>query len=59
MMGHNDKPQPSRSYAFNLQDLVPQDHPARRIDRFLDLVQEPPRSLPQSRSQPSTAAQRR
>jgi len=37
MMGHNDKPQEPLFYAFNLDDLVPQDHLLRKIDRFLDL----------------------
>ena len=37
MMGHNDKPQKPLFYAFNLDDLVPQDHLLRKIDRFLDL----------------------
>ena len=26
MMGSNDKPQDELFYAFNLEDLVPQDH---------------------------------
>jgi transposase len=37
MMGHNDKPQEPLFYAFNLDELVPQDHLLRKIDRFLDL----------------------
>jgi len=37
MMGHNDQPQKSLFYAFNLDDLVPQDHRLRKIDRFLNL----------------------
>jgi len=37
MMGRNDKPQKPLFYAFNLNDLVPQDHLLRHIDRFLDL----------------------
>jgi transposase len=37
MMGQHDKPQKPLFYAFNLDDLVPQDHLLRRIDRFLDL----------------------
>ena len=37
MMGRNDKPQKPLFYAFNLSDLVPQDHLLRKIDRFLDL----------------------
>jgi hypothetical protein len=34
MMGRNDKPQKPLFYAFNLDDLVPQDH---LFDHFLDL----------------------
>ena len=37
MMGRNDKPQKPLFYAFNLDQLVPQDHLLRHIDRFLDL----------------------
>ena len=37
MMGRNDKPQKPLFYSFNLDDLVPQDHLLRQIDRFLDL----------------------
>jgi transposase len=37
MMGRNDKPQKPLFYAFNLDELVPQDHLLRHIDRFLDL----------------------
>jgi len=37
MMGHNDKPQKPFFYAFNLDDLVPQDHLLSKIDHFLDL----------------------
>ena len=36
MMGRNDKPQKPLFYAFNLDDLVPQDHLLRKIDCFLD-----------------------
>jgi hypothetical protein len=35
MMGRNDKPQKPLFYSFNLDDLVPQDHLLRKIDRFL------------------------
>ena len=38
MMGNNDKPQDELFYAFNLGDLVPQDHLLRSIDRFLDFT---------------------
>ena len=38
MMGSNDKPQDELFYAFNLEDLVPQDHLLRSIDRFLDFT---------------------
>ena len=38
MMGRNDKPQKPLFYTFNLDDLVPQDHLLRKIDRFLDLL---------------------
>jgi transposase len=37
MMGRNDKPQNPLFYSFNLDELVPQDHLLRHIDRFLDL----------------------
>jgi transposase len=37
MMGSNDRPQDELFYAFNLDDVVPQDHLLRRIDRVLDL----------------------
>jgi transposase len=37
MMGSNDKPQDEFFYSFNLDDVVPQDHLLRSIDRFLDL----------------------
>jgi hypothetical protein len=36
-MGSNDKPQDELFYAFNLEDVVPQDHLLRDIDRVLDL----------------------
>jgi len=38
MMGNNDKPQDEFFYSFNLDDVVPQDHLLRHIDRFLDLA---------------------
>lgn len=34
MMGRNGQPQKPLFYAFNLNDLVPQDHLLRQIDRF-------------------------
>ena len=37
MMGSNDEPQDELFYAFNLDDVVPQDHLLRDIDRVLDL----------------------
>lgn len=37
MMGSNDKPQDELFYAFNLDEIVPQDHLLRDIDRILDL----------------------
>ncbi len=37
MLGSNDKPQEQLCYSFHLDDLVPQDHLRRKIDRFLDL----------------------
>lgn len=37
MMGSNDRPQDELFYAFNLEDVVPEDHLLRHIDRFLDL----------------------
>jgi transposase len=37
MMGSNDKQQEQFFYSFNLDEVVPQDHLLRRIDRFLDL----------------------
>ena len=36
MMGSNDKPQDELFYSFNLEEVVPQDHLLRSIDRFLD-----------------------
>ena len=35
MMGRNDKPQKPLFYSFNLNDLVPQDHLLRQIDRWM------------------------
>ena len=46
MMGSNDKPQDELFYAFNLDDIIPQDHLLRDIDRVLDLLEEPARPLP-------------
>ena len=37
MMGNNDKPQDELFYAFNLDEIVPQDHLLRDIDRVFDL----------------------
>ena len=37
MMGSNDTSQQPFFYSFNLDDVVPQDHLLRSIDRFLDL----------------------
>ena len=37
MMGSNDKLQEQFFYSFNLDELVPQDHLLRSIDRSLDL----------------------
>ena len=37
MMGRKDKPQSPLFHSFNLDELVPQDHLLRKIDRFLDL----------------------
>ena len=36
MMGSNNKPQDEFFYSFNLEDVVPEDHLLRSIDRFLD-----------------------
>jgi hypothetical protein len=36
MMGHKDKPQSPLFYSFSLDEVVPQDHLLRKIDRFLD-----------------------
>ena len=36
MMGSNEKPQSQLFYSFNLEELVPEDHLLRHIDRFLD-----------------------
>ena len=36
MMGSNDKPQDELFYSFNLEEVVPEDHLLRHIDRFLD-----------------------
>ena len=37
MMGSNNKSQDEFFYSFNLEDVVPEDHLLRSIDRFLDL----------------------
>ena len=39
MMGSNDKPQDELFYAFNLDEIVPQDHLLRDIDRLLDFTE--------------------
>ena len=39
MMGSKDKPQDELFYAFNLDDVVPQDHLLRNIDRLLDFTE--------------------
>ncbi|MGB5497780.1 MAG: IS1182 family transposase [Maribacter sp.] len=39
MMGSSDKPQDELFYAFNLDDVVPQDHLLRDIDRLLDFTE--------------------
>ena len=39
MMGSGDKPQDELFYAFNLDDVVPQDHLLRDIDRLLDFTE--------------------
>ncbi len=36
MMGSNDKPQDALFYSFYLDEVVPEDHLLRHIDRFLD-----------------------
>lgn len=36
MMGSNNKSQDEFFYSFNLEDVVPEDHLLRSIDRFLD-----------------------
>jgi transposase len=36
MMGSNDKSQDELFYSFNLDDVVPEDHLLRHIDRFLN-----------------------
>ncbi len=41
MMGRNDKPQKPHFDTFNHDDVVPQDHLLRKIDRFLDLSDLP------------------
>ncbi len=37
MMGPKQEAQPALFYDFSLEDHVPQDHPLRSIDRFVDL----------------------
>lgn len=37
MMGSNEKPQNQLFYSFNLDEIVPEDHLLRHIDRLLDL----------------------
>lgn len=39
MMGSNDKSQAELFYAFNLDDIVPQEHLLRDIDRLLDFAE--------------------
>jgi transposase len=39
MMGSNDKPQDELFYEFNLDEMVPQDHLLRDIDRLLDFTE--------------------
>ncbi|MEX2257954.1 MAG: IS1182 family transposase [Woeseia sp.] len=39
MMGSNDKPQAELFYAFNLDEIVPQDHLLRDIDHLLDFTE--------------------
>ncbi|MGH8193870.1 MAG: transposase [Woeseiaceae bacterium] len=39
MMGSNDEPQAELFYAFNLDEIVPQDHLLRDIDRLLDFTE--------------------
>jgi transposase len=39
MMGSKDKPQDELFYAFNLDDVVPQDHLLRDIDQLLDFTE--------------------
>ena len=39
MMGSNDKSQDEFFYAFNLDDVVPQDHLLRDIDQLLDFTE--------------------
>ncbi len=39
MMGSNDKPQVELFYAFNLDNVVPQDHLLRYVDRLLDFTE--------------------
>jgi len=39
MMGSSDKPQDELFYAFNLDEIVPQDHLLRDIDRLLDFTE--------------------
>tara|TARA_R110002096_G_C14612176_1_gene723507 strand:+ start:786 stop:2165 length:1380 start_codon:yes stop_codon:yes gene_type:complete len=39
MMGSSDKPQDELFYAFNLEEIVPQDHLLRDIDRLLDFTE--------------------
>jgi hypothetical protein len=36
MMGSNNKLQDGFIYSFNLDEVVPEDHLLRSIDRFLD-----------------------
>lgn len=46
MMGPRQVAQGSLFYEFSIEDFVPQDHPMRGIDRFLDLTEVRPMLAP-------------
>ena len=46
MMGPRQVAQGALFYEFSIEEFVPQDHPVRGIDRFLDLTEVRPLLAP-------------
>lgn len=46
MMGPRQMAQGALFYEFSIEEFVPQDHPMRGIDRFLDLTKVRPLLAP-------------